>query len=409
LTQYRATRYAFENDISEDLRLTESRALACELVAWQFLTFLAEKELIDHLLYELPVLQDDTDQGSGIAASSTSPNASRTDDETTPFLDLSHVHDAHSGPLHPPKCVTTNHNINSGNLPLWVGSDGQDDLAKSMAGLNALEIAAVSNAKKFLSQTQVQSVVENIWHGDIIFWESLSSRAQKCPKIYNKHTADPFSRLRVPKYQKAFQVAFFIAFLILYYAVLVQRNTMAVTGTEVLLYVWIAAFAYDEFGEFQDAGYLFYQTDFWSIWDLAIILVGVAFFITRMVGLVRHDARTTGIAFDVLSMLALFLVPRSNYPPGRGLPLNVYRICSVASLNPYFGSLLPVLKEMVRSIGEILLHVRLTNNADHGFLQILTCHLHPLSRISHYLHHARSRPTQSQRSLMAAHQSVLRI
>ena len=159
----------------------------------------------------------------------------------------------------------------------------------------------------------------------IPFRDSLSTSAKKTPKLHNKNTTDPFSRLRVPKYQKAFQVVFFIAFLVLYYAVLVQRSPRAVTGTEVALYIWIAAFAYDEFGELRDAGLLFYQTDFWTIWDLcelnllkcgtisddvAIILVGVIFFITRIIGLMRDSARMTDISFDILSMEALFLVPR---------------------------------------------------------------------------------------------------
>jgi hypothetical protein len=42
------------------------------------------------------------------------------------------------------------------------------------------------------------------------------------------------------------------------------------------------AFAYDELSEFIDAG-LFYYTDFWSAWDLAIIGVGAAFFTTSKV------------------------------------------------------------------------------------------------------------------------------
>lgn len=304
----RAARYAFDNnDNSEDPRLTDSRALACELVAGQFLTFLSEKELIDHLLYELPVLQDDEEiedtslphQVDGADFSNeSSPLLTNTDNRTGPK------------PLQPPKRPTLNGTTSLNSTQFRELFVHEESIAKSMAGMNALEIAAVSNSKKFLSQKQVQFVVEDIWNGDIIFWDSLSTLAKKSPKIYNKRTADPFSRLRVPKYQKAFQVAFFAAFLVLYYAVLVQRSPRSVTWTEVLLYIWIAAFAYDEFGEFRDAGYLFYQTDFWTIWDLAIILVGIAFFVTRIVGLVKNDASTTDIAFDVLSMLALFLVPR---------------------------------------------------------------------------------------------------
>jgi hypothetical protein len=32
-------------------------------------------------------------------------------------------------------------------------------------------------------------------------------------------------------------------------------------------------------GEFLDAGQAFYSTDFWSLWDLGIVAIGVAFFI----------------------------------------------------------------------------------------------------------------------------------
>lgn len=101
-------------------------------------------------------------------------------------------------------------------------------------------------------------------------------------------TADPYSRLRVPQFQKSFEALFFVIFLILYYAVLVERNPQHVTVTEVFLYIWLAGFAYDEFGEFTDAGILFYQTDFWSLWDIGIILTGAAFLITSQSFSSRH-------------------------------------------------------------------------------------------------------------------------
>lgn len=68
-------------------------------------------------------------------------------------------------------------------------------------------------------------------------------------------------------------------FLALYYAVLVERNPKKINFVEVFLYIWIAAFAYDEFGEFQDAGTLFYGMEFWSIWDIGIVGIGAAFLV----------------------------------------------------------------------------------------------------------------------------------
>lgn len=58
--------------------------------------------------------------------------------------------------------------------------------------------------------------------------------------------ADPYSRLRVPRYLKAFEVLFFLGFLLLYYIVLVQQRFYSITPTEVFLYIFIAGFAYDE-------------------------------------------------------------------------------------------------------------------------------------------------------------------
>jgi hypothetical protein len=104
------------------------------------------------------------------------------------------------------------------------GPHDEQDPTSSFTGLNGLEIAAVADCKKFLSQRIVQKIITGIWRGDIVFWESLSPSAKKKAQFYNKRHSDPFTRLRVPRYIKAFEVAFFATFLALYYAVLVERN-----------------------------------------------------------------------------------------------------------------------------------------------------------------------------------------
>ncbi|EHY53055.1 hypothetical protein HRR83_006104 [Exophiala dermatitidis] len=330
-----AARYLFTNDSGHiDAALNESRGLACELVAWQFLTFLSEKELIDYLLYELPECPEE--HNSSPESPENHPNRAGGHDGSDERAPLLRSHSSLHDGLRPPKRASISYTRGTANG--FRDEDPADtagmNLEELMAGMNALEIAAIGDAKKFLSQTPVQKIVEDIWNGDVIFWESLSVHAVKKPRAYNKRVADPFTRLRVPKYQKAFQIAFFLSFLLLYYAVLVERNPQHITPTEILLYIWIAAYAYDEIGEVMDAGLMFYQVDFWSLWDLGIIGVSAAFVVTRVIGLVRDSDYITDMAFDILSMVALFLVPR---------------IFSVMSLNPYFGSLIPVLKEMTKA------------------------------------------------------------
>lgn len=55
---------------------------------------------------------------------------------------------------------------------------------------------------------------------------------------------------------------------------------MRVTPLEIALYVWFAAFAYDELGEFIDAGSIFYAVDIWNGCDFIIILIGAGFVVT---------------------------------------------------------------------------------------------------------------------------------
>ena len=159
-------------------------------------------------------------------------------------------------------------------------------------------------------------------------------------------TADPYCRLRVPKYLKAFEVLFFASFLALYYAVLVERNPHKITPIEISLWIWIAAFAYDEFSEFLDAGTRFYAADLWSMCDLGITGVGIAYIVARKmlqqltyfvqssnglqkgkpsgeewkradlacclgsVGIAKGSSDIIDTSFDILSLEALLLVPR---------------------------------------------------------------------------------------------------
>ncbi|KAL8732508.1 MAG: hypothetical protein Q9166_002722 [cf. Caloplaca sp. 2 TL-2023] len=271
----------FCNVENDDRGVFQTRGFACEIVAWRFLTHLAEHELIDFLLTEVSPLVPGSDASSEVEEAMMRPASARlpTSDQIhertrllfedrTALTDLSMIRE-------PPQ---------QGHSHTWNSKMSESidvDPTMSFVGLNALEIATVAGAKRFLSQHVVQHVIDGIWAGDIIFWESLSTHTRKKAQIYHQRKADPYCRLRVPRYQKAFEAAFFAIFLVLYYAVLVERNPHHITFVEILLYIWIAAFACDEFGEFRDAGSLFYAADFWSLWDVGIIGIGTAYLVLR--------------------------------------------------------------------------------------------------------------------------------
>ena len=284
----RILKWQFENTADTDWGVNESRGFACEYIAWQFLCHLTQDEEIEFLLWELRSPQ----RSSTSFSLEERDRAFRTGEQ-------GNSHDIERAPLRRSSYVSrflgrTNEDVSSGYEAGYVEGPCYERLSLFF-GLNALEIATIAQAKKFLSQKVVQRVINNIWNGEIVFWDSLSVHSRKRPQFFNEkyvltildtvsrltpdRTADPYSRLRVPVYRKAFEAGFFVSFLCLYYAVLVERKPTGIGVFEALMYIWIAAFAYDELSGMTDAGVAFYQMDFWKIWNLGIIGTGLAFVI----------------------------------------------------------------------------------------------------------------------------------
>ncbi|KAF8855335.1 hypothetical protein BDZ45DRAFT_805084 [Acephala macrosclerotiorum] len=324
-------KWHFSTLAEDDRGVNETRANACEIVSWRFLARISERDAMDFCLFELPSFR--------VVEACTNVDVTERSSLLPQFRPS-------TLPVTRPgsKRVEMLRSISNIGIPTQEEGEEEDegDPTSAFTGLNGLEIAAVADCKKFLSQKVVQKIVHGIWRGDITFWQDLNAHTKKKPSFYNRRHSDYFTRLRVPLYQKTFEVLFFATFLFLYYAVLVERNPYYITPLEIALDVWFAAFAYDELSEFIDAGSIFYAVDIWNGADLIIIIIGVAFLITRAIGLIKDDSQIIDHAFDILSLEALFMVPR---------------ICSLLSLHPYFGTLIPCLKEMAKDFVKFMVVV----------------------------------------------------
>lgn len=252
--------------------MNETRANACEIVAWRFLARISERDAVEYCLYELPAKTTAPDQGyRDDPAASAEPGRLA----------------AYRPPMGPRSATKTRREMRRAVSQSFISrpetdeEDNEEDPTSSFTGLNGLEIAAVADCKRFLSQRVVQKIITGIWNGDITFWANLSEHTHKQPSFYNKRKSDPFARLRVPKYVKLFEVLFFVTFIALFYGVLLERNPMHINTVECFLFIWFASFAYDELSGFIDAGSIFYAVDIWNSCDFIIVLIGTAFFICR--------------------------------------------------------------------------------------------------------------------------------
>ena len=171
---------SFDND---DRGINEARGYACEYVAWRFLTHLSERELIEYLLYELPQpahgSENTVDANIDSAATSSSHSRHRDEEEADEADNLlwSRRHQAPDTQQLSAKGVQA-------RMPQLAAPAEEEDPTLAFVGLNALEIAAVADAKKFLSQRVVQKLVDGVWSGRIIFWDSLSLHTKKKAQVY---------------------------------------------------------------------------------------------------------------------------------------------------------------------------------------------------------------------------------
>lgn len=157
----------------DDKSINEARANAAEIVAWRFLTHLSEREVVDYCLYEIPDAAEHE-----VSQDEENGRQSEEVDENTALLAQSWADTVNTA-----KSAIT-HNGSSKRYQLMRSisrltvlyededADEEEDPTKPFVTLNALEIAAVADAKRFLSQHVVQKIITGIWNGDIVFWES---------------------------------------------------------------------------------------------------------------------------------------------------------------------------------------------------------------------------------------------
>ena len=169
--------------------VNETRGLACELIAWRYLTYLSERDVLDYVLYDLPASDaparvEDEEAGQAFPTENggnQAINPAHDDGETVPLM-------SEFRPSAKARHVLAR-SISA--AVVQKGGDSEADgfekeLVSSFENMNALEIAVVADAKKFMSQRLVQRVIDGIWDGRIIFWESLSLHTTKQPHFATK-------------------------------------------------------------------------------------------------------------------------------------------------------------------------------------------------------------------------------
>ena len=166
------------HDENDNRHLNLTRAYACEIAAWRFTTCLSERETIDYLLSQLPTATKESNEEPDLEGNG--PYAQPRVRIIGPPTERTRLLPREGGDAFRSPAVSLHGNEE------YIEEQHFVQLAASFGGLNALEIATVSDCKKFLSQRPVQKIIDGIWDGTYVFWESLNVDSKKKPAKYNK-------------------------------------------------------------------------------------------------------------------------------------------------------------------------------------------------------------------------------
>ncbi|KAF8273071.1 hypothetical protein EI94DRAFT_1795450 [Lactarius quietus] len=184
---------------------------------------------------------------------------------------------------------------------------------------NAIEMAIISKAKRFIKSTSCQKVINAIWSGKCVYQaysshSILSDTYKRAPiHFYNPHTAPLLDhyRLKVPAIRSVLE---FLNFLILFslFVIAVELNEIDhLNAWEVAFMVYSLGFSLEKVAAMQEHGMRVFFTGTWNGFDLAFIPVYCTYAVLRIYG-VYHPTGTwaKAVGIDCLAIIACLLFPR---------------------------------------------------------------------------------------------------
>ncbi|KAI6099821.1 hypothetical protein F5141DRAFT_1219143 [Pisolithus sp. B1] len=179
---------------------------------------------------------------------------------------------------------------------------------------SAIEMAIATKAKAFVSSPIVQSVVNDMYTGRVIF--SITAVRSVVADNYKQRAIEIYDFRRAPfldhyRPVKSSSVFCHIAFYEHRSATArLPEDTAYVSLWEGVFLVFAIAFTLQEYTASREYGWLIYMSNVWNVFDTAFVVIFLVYLVLRIKGLVDNNAHTSQLAFDILACAGCVLVPR---------------------------------------------------------------------------------------------------
>ncbi|KAG7444990.1 uncharacterized protein BT62DRAFT_933403 [Guyanagaster necrorhizus] len=183
---------------------------------------------------------------------------------------------------------------------------------------NAIEMAILGRAKRFIKSSSCQKVIDGIWTGKCVYQATsshsiLSDTYKRTPiHFYDPHKAPLLDhyRLKVPAIRSVLEYMNFLILFVLFVTAIEINQLDSINAAEMAFLIYGLGFSLEKVAAMQEHGMQVYFKGTWNGFDLALVTTYLIYAILRVYGVYHHDpwARKAGI--DCLALIACLLFPR---------------------------------------------------------------------------------------------------
>lgn len=193
----------------------------------------------------------------------------------------------------------------------------RDDDLEDRVG-NAIELAILGKAKRFIKSSSCQKVINGIWTGKCVYQPEsshsiLSDTYKRTPvHFYDPHKAPLLDhyRLKVPAIRSVLEYFNFLILFVLFIIAIETSEVNKINIYENLFMIYALGFTLEKIAAMQEHGIKVYFKGTWNGFDLAFVTTYCIYASLRIYGVYHHKAWARKLGVDFLALIACLMFPR---------------------------------------------------------------------------------------------------
>ncbi|KAJ7612493.1 receptor-activated Ca2+-permeable cation channel [Mycena polygramma] len=183
---------------------------------------------------------------------------------------------------------------------------------------NAIEMAIVGRAKRFIKSSSCQKVIDGIWSGRYVYQAEsshaiLSDTYKRTPiHFYDPHKAPVLDhyRLKVPAIRSVLEYINFLILFVLFIVAIEMNELKRINSAELIFMIYALGFTLEKVAAMQEHGIKVYFKGTWNGFDMVFVAAYCCYAFLRIYGVYHDHTWSRSMGVDCLALIACLMFPR---------------------------------------------------------------------------------------------------